>query len=179
MDTYKNEDFIRNDGPSHAVIYRSWAMPYHASSPWKLVKIMWHYVGNYVDEYNAFFYFSEMGFIYFFFLFFLLFLVFFPSYHTLDTGWSSWLTEGSPSLGDSFGETSCAVDVVGDWMVIMAVDGDRDTDLWLMDVASSNVSSMSVKETDLALYHTTASTINANIITLPVIPGPWESSMYS
>lgn len=178
MDTYKNEDFIRNDGPSHAVIYRSWAMPYHASSPWKLVKIMWHYVGNYVDEYNAFFT-SVKWDLYIFFFFFLLFLVFFPSYHTLDTGWSSWLTEGSPSLGDSFGETSCAVDVVGDWMVIMAVDGDRDTDLWLMDVASSNVSSMSVKETDLALYHTTASTINANIITLPVIPGPWESSMYS
>lgn len=123
--------------------------------------------------------FSEMGVYIFFLLSFLSPQVSFPSYHTLDTGWSSWLTEGSPSLGESFGETSWAVDVVGDWMGIMAVDGERDTDLWLMDVASSKVSSMSVKETDFALYHTTASTINANIITLPVIPGAGEIGLCS
>lgn len=91
MDTYKNEDFIRNDGPSHAVIYRSWAMPYHASSPWKLVKIMWHYVGNYVDEYNAFFTSVKWDlYIFFLFLFYYSLSSFLPITHSIQVGPRDW-----------------------------------------------------------------------------------------
>lgn len=98
-----------------------------------------------------------------------------PYPHTND--WLSWLmVEGSPSLGDSTGVTTWVVEVVGVCSVPTGEDGEGVTDLGFIGVASSRLSS-SLKDTDLAICHTTMSTKNAKNITAPVTPAKWNTRL--